>query len=145
MKKSTIITILIVYLAAILAVGFFGVKMKVYDEKVYATDIECLSENYKPYEESKDGVNGEIKIDKYVHGMRIDLLCRCVPSNVTNSDLEYRYDVTLPVEFTENPDHTGYFIINGSCNFVVTIVAEDGKNASMKIRIIVIDPNDIFD
>lgn len=145
MKKSVIIAILIVYIASILAVGFFGIKMKVYDENVYVSSIECLSDNYKAYDEiKKDGICGEIKVEFKEKGMRIDLVCRCNPSNATNQDLEYRFDESNPVEFYKNSDYTGYFIINSGCDFVVTIVAQDGHNASMKIRINVYDYSDIF-
>ena len=38
MKKSTIIVILIVYLVSIVAIGFFGMAVKVYDEVKY---VKC--------------------------------------------------------------------------------------------------------
>ncbi len=40
MKKSTIIIILIVYLASIVVIGFFGMKVKVYDKVLYVKTIE---------------------------------------------------------------------------------------------------------
>ena len=35
MKKSVIITIIVIYVLAIVVVGFIGLKMKVYDEQKY--------------------------------------------------------------------------------------------------------------
>ncbi len=44
MKKSTIIVILIVYLVSIVAIGFFGMAVKVYDEVKYVKSIEMKTE-----------------------------------------------------------------------------------------------------
>ena len=41
MKKSVILLILIVYVASIMVVGFYGIKIKVYDEKIMVEDIVC--------------------------------------------------------------------------------------------------------
>lgn len=47
MKKSVIIFIGIIYIAAIVIVGFFGMKITAYDEMVYITDIVCTNENVR--------------------------------------------------------------------------------------------------
>ena len=47
MKKSVIITIIVIYVLAIVVVGFIGLKMKVYDEQKYVEKIECISDGYK--------------------------------------------------------------------------------------------------
>ncbi len=44
MKKSTIIIILIVYLASIIVVGFFGMRVKVYDKVKYVQSIEVTAQ-----------------------------------------------------------------------------------------------------
>ena len=44
MRKSTIIVILIVYLVSIVAIGFFGMAVKVYDETKYVKSIEITVE-----------------------------------------------------------------------------------------------------
>lgn len=44
MKKSVIILIGIIYIASIVFVGFFGMKLTAYDPIVYITDIECTNE-----------------------------------------------------------------------------------------------------
>lgn len=44
MKKSVIITIIVIYVLAIVVVGFIGLKMKVYDEQKYVEKIECISD-----------------------------------------------------------------------------------------------------
>lgn len=47
MKKSVIVLIGIIYIAAIVFVGFFGMKLTAYDEMIYITDIECVNEELK--------------------------------------------------------------------------------------------------
>lgn len=47
MKKSVLILIGIIYVASIIIVGFFGMKISVYDQMVYITDIECTNENIR--------------------------------------------------------------------------------------------------
>ena len=51
MKKSVIITIIVIYVLAIVVVGFIGLKMKVYDEQKYVEKIECISDGYKDYDQ----------------------------------------------------------------------------------------------
>lgn len=44
MKKSVVITIFIIYIASIIAIGFFGIKLKVYDEVKYVKEIKVSVE-----------------------------------------------------------------------------------------------------
>ncbi|MBR1988693.1 MAG: hypothetical protein IKA36_06640 [Clostridia bacterium] len=58
MKKSTIITIFIIYLASIVAVGFFGFKVKTIGEVMYIKtinlDVKCEDESAFVFREKKD-------------------------------------------------------------------------------------------
>lgn len=55
MKKSTILIIFIVYLASIVAIGFFGMSSKVYDEVKYVSAItveaQVENENMRDFED----------------------------------------------------------------------------------------------
>lgn len=44
MKKSTILLIILIYLASIVVIGFFGMKIKIYDEIKYVKNIEMSVE-----------------------------------------------------------------------------------------------------
>ena len=44
MKKSTILLIILIYLASIVVIGFFGMKIRVYDEIKYVKNIEMSVE-----------------------------------------------------------------------------------------------------
>lgn len=56
MKKSVIITIIVIYVLAIVVVGFIGLKMKVYDEQKYVEKIECISDGYKDYDPNTENL-----------------------------------------------------------------------------------------
>ena len=43
MKKSVILMICVVYIFAIVIVGFLGLAMKVYDENKYVKEIQCIN------------------------------------------------------------------------------------------------------
>lgn len=67
MKKSTVIIILIVYLASIVVVGFFGMKVKVYDKIKYVQSIEmsAQAESADMYEFESLGIDPTTKNHKY--------------------------------------------------------------------------------
>ena len=99
MKKSVIITIIVIYVLAIVVVGFIGLKMKVYDEQKYVEKIECISDGYKDYDPNTEtglakihaGYIGYIKKD-YKSGLKVEIKCRITPDNATHKNLEYIYD-----------------------------------------------------
>ena len=45
MKKSVIVLIFLVYLASIVFINIFGMKILAYDTEVYATGIECINDD----------------------------------------------------------------------------------------------------
>ena len=47
MKKTSIIAIALIYLVAIILVGFMGIKMKVYDPVIYAEKIVWNSSSFE--------------------------------------------------------------------------------------------------
>ena len=94
MKKSVILTIAVIYILAIVVVGFMGIRMQVYEEKVYVDEIVMLTEGYKPY--TKDTALGESKlnegIDGYItksfkEGLKVELKCQVKPDNADNKNL----------------------------------------------------------
>lgn len=96
MKKSVIITIFVIYIFGILVVGFLGAKTKVYEQEVYATDIECKTEGFKLYDPSKpedqakiaEGFLGYIDV-KYQEGLEVELKIQIVPANATYKKVNF--------------------------------------------------------
>ena len=44
MKKSVILLIFVIYVASIVVIGFFGVKIASYNPTIYVSSIEILNE-----------------------------------------------------------------------------------------------------
>ncbi len=67
MKKSTVIIILIVYLASIVVIGFFGMKVKVYDKVKYVQSIEMSvqAEQEEMFEFISMGVDANTQNHRY--------------------------------------------------------------------------------
>lgn len=67
MKKSTIIIIFIVYLASIILIGFFGMKVKAYDIKKYVKTIEMSveAEDEKMFKFENLGIDDTTKNNLY--------------------------------------------------------------------------------
>ncbi len=67
MKKSTVIIILIVYLASIIVVGFFGMRVKVYDKVKYVKSIEVTAqaESEDMYSFESNGINPTTQNHQY--------------------------------------------------------------------------------
>lgn len=67
MKKSTIIIILIVYLASIVLIGFFGMKVKVYDKVKYVKSIEmsAQAEREDMFSFESNGVDPSTQNNRY--------------------------------------------------------------------------------
>ena len=63
MKKTIVIILLVVYIASIAVVNFFGLEIKIFDGITYVTDIRCNSvtvQNETPVTlESKQVLNGK--------------------------------------------------------------------------------------
>ena len=61
MKKSVVLLISLVYIISIVVVGILGLQMRVYDEVIYVTDINCIIKNHE-----KDIKENVKKIEKII-------------------------------------------------------------------------------
>ena len=81
MKKSVILLIAVIYILAIVIVGFLGLRMKVYNPIVYVEKITCISKDFKEYTDEQKENNESLKeyygyIEKdYVDGLVIEIRC----------------------------------------------------------------------
>lgn len=68
MKKSTAILIVIIYVASIILVGFFGMSVKVYDEIKYVKKIEMSveAESEETYNFEYFGIDTKTENPKYI-------------------------------------------------------------------------------
>ena len=134
MKKSVILTITIIYIVAIIAVGFLGVAMKVYNEAKYVQEIVCTTEGYEatPDAADCDGVIQAKKNDVIV------IKCIVKPDNADNTDFDFIYDETDVAagkyEITINNDNTLTIKILKPCTPVIAVRSTD-RNPGVTLRI----------
>lgn len=147
MKKSVILTISVIYIIAIVVVGFIGIRMKIYNANIYVDSITCISDNYHKYEEGSDGA--EAGYDGYIHtnyvdGLKVLIKFKINPDNATEKKLEYIYDTNSTI-FTiiDNGDGTAYINFLKAGSATIIIKSTDNKGVKIKIKINAVDIGDI--
>ena len=89
MKKSVVILIAVIYVAAIALVSFFGIKSELLEETVYVSGIELVGDTIITSANGSKSVrvyldangNGEYQLD-----------WRVTPTNATNTKVIFNYD-----------------------------------------------------
>ena len=128
MKKSVIILIGVIYIAAIALVSFFGLQAKIYNEKVYVERIEILNdykvdENGNKYVTILPDENGERKFQ---------INYRVYPDDASTKEVDFNYD-------TQNTnvtiDENGIVTFKKKGAVIVYITATDGSGIKEKIEI----------
>ena len=106
MKKSVILSIIVIYVASFFIVGFFGERSKVYDQRVKVTAIECVmakNENNIDTSATDNPVFknlGETENISYVfersfsvadvtNGLQVTLEFKVLPRTATNTNISY--------------------------------------------------------
>ncbi len=142
MKKSTLIIILVIYVASIAAINFFGLSVKVYDKIINVTSVECINRD----DEERGIIVSEEEYGKYISvkftepGMLFALEWRTFPDNATNKDVQFVYDKTSQrFEFMKDDfgRETGRILIYKPVQFSVSIMSCDGtlKKADVTISV----------
>lgn len=136
MKKSVILTILVIYVLAIVIVGFVGMKMTVYNPVTYVQSISCTNEYYNEVETQEEknnlGYDGYV-FQPYTEGLKVELKFRINPENATDKDIEYLVpDNNDKYKITINKDAV---IIEFTAPTTVMIVAKSTDNHGAKLRV----------
>lgn len=132
MKKSVILIILGIYLLSIFVVGYFGMKVAVYDQKIYVDDIEI-------YDVQVDGKSLEIKeMDgkiyvtvPYTENLVVWILVKISPDDAT--DRKYKFIVEDNSSATV--DNVGRLYFKKPSAITVTVKAADRNKISKSIII----------
>lgn len=149
MKKSVILTIAVIYILAIVIVGFIGIRMSVYDEKVYVNDITIISDGYQKYDPVKDqdkiekGYEGYID-KKFVEGLKIEIKCQVSPDNATIKNLIYVCEESEDYKLIVNNDGTATIEFYRGRDIDLIIKSADSVGFTKKILITIEDLSDIF-
>ena len=131
MKKSVIVLLFIVYIASIVFINIFGMKLLAYNKDVYATSIECINTDMS--------VNPETQLKTkslhYAEGLTYLIEHRIYPENVSIKTVEYLYDSDLitisdigVVSFLKKPTKLRTTV-------TVTIKTTDKTNVETKIAL----------
>ena len=136
MKKSVIILIFIIYIASIVFINFFGLKILSFEENIYATSVECINSDMKV---SSDGTYKFVGL-KYTTELTYTIEHKVYPENATNNKVEYIYDKTANISIDQN---TGIVTFKKPTNIredhIITIRTLDGTNKEAIIKISVLN------
>lgn len=135
MKKSVVILIGVIYIAAIALVSFFGLQFKVFEEIVDVEFIELLDKDNKM--DYSDYLGGNyIVVPRDANGeASYQIEYRVHPDNATNQGVNFVYDEVDGISVDENG--VVKFAANSAENMLtVIIVAKDGTNKQAKLTVI---------
>lgn len=143
-KKSVVLAISVIYVLAIVVVGFIGMKMKAYNPTIYVDSIQCISEGYTEYLDQQNNADGYISTI-YSEGLKVLIKCKISPDNATTTKLKYDYDQTSQTfKLQVNDDGTAVveFLKGGTAT--ITIKSMDSVGKKLVIDIIATDLGDII-
>ena len=140
MKKSVVIVIALIYVAAIALVSFLGLNPKVYNQNVYVEGIAVTADHEIEKYQGEDTIYflNEFNAD----GTRtVKLNCEVKPDNATNKKLNF---VLENDNTAASVDENGLITITepGTHVFPVFIVSAENPTISSKIIIWAIDTSD---
>ena len=148
MKKSTLIIIMIIYIASIVVINFFGLSVKVYNEVINVTSIECFNETDDQATVRLDRYDNKeivIKYDQLHTGVDEDeveykiyqLQIRVLPDNATYKSFRLAGE-HKNVKFAKdgNGRDTGILMFYGKAVMDISIISTDGQNITTKLSII---------
>lgn len=153
MKKSVLIIIGIIYIASIVAINFFGMRVSVYNQTIDVNQIVCLNKTDDEKEivvstfTSLDGTIGTaitLPFDKPANknlltGTMLQLDIRVYPDNASNKKLSYSASGNENIEFDTDKDtgfQTGLILFYDSTSvFDVIIRSTDNTNVSLRIKV----------
>ena len=130
MKKSVVILIAIIYVAAIALVSFFGLQFKVFEEIIPVERIEILNAGLR--ENESVGKYAIVFLDENDEAKYL-IECRVYPDDATDKEVSFAYDTQ-----TKNVtvDDNGLVTFTGETSVIITISPKDGSDVSEKITII---------
>ena len=129
MKKSVVILIALIYVAAIALVSFFGLQFKIFEEVVPVESVEITNEGQK-YSPSLGDYIIVLPNEKGERRLKIDY--RVYPDNASNTEVDFAYEQSPAASV----DEYGLVTFTGKGKIKVTIIAKDGSLAEDSLLII---------
>ncbi len=147
MKKSVVLLISLVYIISVVIVGILGLQMRVYDEVIYVTDINCIIKNHED-DISEDVQVGDITYDYYCYipyevNLQLEIQSNVIPDNATKSHVDYSIEGSSSenVELTKYDDNNLAiltFLEGGAGALTIYVKSTDGKQCEKMILLYVI-------
>ena len=153
MKKSVLIIILVIYVASIMFIGFFGMEIALFDEKLYVEQIIVTNETCEQYSVHDSESEGITYITFFYDNSyegdwqsgynpnTVILGYRVVPEDATNRSVSFSYD-----ENYDGGNPYGEVTENGIVRFkrwgsiTVTITALDGSSTKTRVTVVARKP-----
>ena len=137
MKKSVVIVIALIYVAAIALVSFLGLNPKTYNDNVYVESIEVTSDREIKVIKGEDAIH-IIDVPGEDGTRKIQLYCQVKPENATNAKINY---VLEKDNNFATVDENGLITITepGTQVFPVYISSAENPTISKKIMIWAVD------
>lgn len=136
MKKSVILIILGIYLLSIFVVGYFGMKVAVYDQKIYVESIEIYDVQVNGSSIAiKESESGMLYVTvPYSEDLVVWIFVKSYPDNATNKQCKFIIEDNLPYA---EIDSVGRLYISQPTAVTVTVRATDQNKISQSIVIFV--------
>lgn len=156
MKKTIIILILVVYVASIAVVNFFGLEIKVFDGIEYVSNIQCDTVTvHRENEEvlqptmyigdtplfqfdfipSEDGEYTDDDSSVAFNPNAVELNYEIFPHLAAETDVKFEYDEEAMAGIAVFREDLRTLIFLKEGMFTITIKAEDGSNVSTTVKI----------
>ncbi len=130
MKKSVVILIALIYVAAIAVVSFFGLQFKVFNQVVPVSSIVIDNKDLKYTPENVPYAIIELDEDGVAH---YQIKCTVLPVDATNTDIRYTVEEGATAG---SVDEYGLVTFTQAGTLSVIITPADGSDFSAKIIIL---------
>ena len=135
MKKSVIVLIGLIYVASIVFIGFFGMKITAYNATVYATSLSCINEDVRVSANNIKSIVFDYKENAPAEENVYLLVWRVYPENTTNKSVKFVYDNTNTVA---SIDSAGRIWIKKTGVLTFQIVSNSNETINETITLLVV-------
>ena len=137
MKKSVVVLISIIYIAAIFVVGFIGAKRNVFNEMIYITDIECTNEGIMDLGNNHKEIMFDYDEDKSIEENALIITYKVFPSDSTFKGADAVDIYAIPNDLLFEQDGVVFKFHNAPGIVTVQLESLDGSNIKEYVDIIV--------
>ena len=143
MKKVVVIIICVLFVASVLVVNFFGMKMAMFPTTKYVEKIECLTltrSDGKEYKYTKIDVDGTYDENNIAENRNTFILnYRMFPDDADNKKPTFVYDKTaIQGAFVIREEMASVVVLRPNRGVYITIRSSDGSDRTERIYIVVI-------